>query len=263
MKTPTSATIRPSTTTPAQAGRSRRTAHGFTLIELMVAITIGLFIVSGIGAILVSMRTSFKAQDGLTQMQENARFLLTVMDTTVHNGGYFTDTVNVKSDAALPVPASGNTDGTTFAAAQFITGTSGTSDTLDVRFQTATGDGLMNCNGDTNTSGSNVVYTNSFAVNGSGQLTCAVATNGGLPAAAEILIDNVSTMKVLYGVDTDGDGSVDTYKPASAITTPAMWNAVGSVQLTLTMKDLVNSTPSTTVNLPKTLLHTINLMNKR
>jgi type IV pilus assembly protein PilW len=263
MKLPASAATRHTPTRPQPAVPARKFVRGFTLIELMVAITIGLFIVSGIGAILVSMRTSFKAQDGLTQMQENARFLLTVLDTTVHNGGYFTDTVNVKADTALPAPASSNADGTTFAAAQFITGTSGTSDTIDVRFQTATGDGLMNCNGDTNTSGANAVYTNSFAVNGSGQLTCAVATNGGLPAAAEILIDNVSTMKILYGVDTDGDGSVDTYKPASAITTTAMWNAVGSVQLTLTMKDLVNSTPTTSVNLPKTLMHTINLMNKR
>jgi type IV pilus assembly protein PilW len=247
---------------PALPVRSR----GFSMLELMIALTIGLFLVAGVGGILLSMRGSFKTQDGLTQMQENARFLLSVMDTMVSNAGYFPDPVNTTIVSALPVPATSNPDGTSFAAGQFITGTTGgtgASDTLDVRFQTANGDGLMNCNGGTNASGGKNVFTNSFAVTAAGELTCAVAINGAAPGPAAILIDNVSTMKVLYGVDTDGDGNTDTYQTAATVQATGNWGKVSSVQLTLTLKDLVNSTTVTTVNLPKTLLHTIYLMNRR
>lgn len=239
--------------------------RGFNLIELMIAIAMGLFLIAGLAAIVMSMRMSFKSQDGLTQMQENARFLLSVMNTTIHNAGYYSDTLNYTEQAALPAPASANTDGTTFAAGQAITGltaNANTSDTVNVRFQTASGDGIMNCNGDTNTSGGNVVYTNSFAVNSNGQLTCSVSTNGGAPGEAAVLVDNVALMKVLYSVDTDGDGAVDAYKTASAISAAKLWDTVVSVQLTLTLKDLINSKNGAPVNLTKTLLHTINLMNK-
>lgn len=245
--------------------RSAR-AGGFSMIELLIAIAMALFLGAGMIAIVFSMRTSFKAQDGLTQMQENLRFMLTVLDTTVHNGGYFTDTLNSTALVALPVPATANGDGSSFAAGQFITGTTGAangSDSLDIRFQTDSGDGLMNCNGDTNTSGAKAVYTNSFAISAKGELTCAVAINGGVPDVPAILIDNVATMKVLYGVDTDGTGNVDTYQTSAAVAAAGRWNSVSSVQLTFTLKDLVNSNAASPVNMPKKLLHTINLMNKR
>ena len=78
---------------PAHRTGERPHQCGFSLIELMIAIAIGLFLCSGMLAIVLSMRIGFKTQDGLTRMQENARFVLTVMDTTVHNAGYFVDTL--------------------------------------------------------------------------------------------------------------------------------------------------------------------------
>jgi type IV pilus assembly protein PilW len=56
-------------------------------------------------------------------------------------------------------------------------GANGASDTLTARFMTANGDGILNCQGQSNTSGANVVYVNSFAVNVNNELTCAI--NGG------------------------------------------------------------------------------------
>lgn len=257
--------LAPSCNAGARMARMQRAA-GFSMLELMVAITIGLFLVAGVAAILVSMRGSFKTQDGLTQMQENARFLLSVMDTTVGNAGYFTDPVNTTVAIALPGAAAGNGDGTTFAAGEFIAGTtgaSGASDTLDVRFQTTSGDGLQNCNGGTNTSGGKNIFTSNFAVSVAGELTCAVAIDGAAPGTPAVLIDNVSMMKIMFGVDTDNDGNPDTYQTAATIAAAGAWNKVSSVQLTLTLKDLVNSRPGASVDLPKTLFHTIYLMNKR
>ena len=130
--------------------------RGFTLIELMIAITIALFLCGSMVAVVFAVRASFKTQDGLVRMQENARFMLSVMNTTVHNAGYFANPLANTLLTAFPTPATPNSNGTTFAAGQFITGTTGASgDSLNVRFQTASGDGLTNCQGATNTSGAN------------------------------------------------------------------------------------------------------------
>jgi type IV pilus assembly protein PilW len=242
----------------------RRGAHGYSLIELMVAIAIGMFLCSGMLAIVLSMRIGFKTQDGLTRMQENARFVLTVMDTTVHNAGYFGDTLHDTVVQAFPATVTANADGTKFSAGQFVSGTTGAaggSDTLDVRFQGVSGDGLMDCNGNTNASGAKKVFTSTFSVNAAGQLMCAVSTDGGAPSAGAVLVDNVSAMALLFCVDANKDGIVDGYRTAAQVTTAGLWRSVSSVRITLTFKDLVNSTPTTAVNLPKTLQHTINFMN--
>jgi type IV pilus assembly protein PilW len=241
---------------------------GFSLIELMIAITMGLFLVIGIVGLVISFSSTFRTQDKLTQSQEAERFLLSVLDTTVHTAGYFADPVTDTATTALPATSTANPDGTVFAATQFISGTTSSAtagDTLDVRFQSAGGDTLMNCQGDTNTGSSStkVVWTNSFVVNTSGQLTCAVATNGGTPGAALVLADNVTSMKVMYGVDTDSDdlSSADTYMDAAAVTAGNLWLKVVSVRLTITMKDLVSSTSTTVGNLAP-ITHTISLLNK-
>lgn len=243
-----------------QLRRERRHA-GFSLIELMIAVGIGLFLLAGMLAIIFTLRNSFTTQDNVSRVQESQRFALTVLDTTVRATGYFTNPTTTTATTALPAAATANPDGTKFAVAQVITGTAGTSpasDTLNVRFQTATGDGLMDCLGDTNTTGSPVVWSNSFAVDATNrQLTCAVSVNGGTPGTPSVLVDNVSSMTVLYGVDTDGDGSVDTYMPFASV---ASTMTVLSVKISIVLMDLVNSTPTSPKVLPA-LVHIVSLMN--
>jgi type IV pilus assembly protein PilW len=242
---------------PTVPGSTALRQAGFSLIELMIAIAMGLFLVIGIIGLVISFSSTFRTQDKLTQGQESLRFMLSVLDTTVHNAGYYADPVTDTVATALPAASVG-----TFAAAQFISGTTDSTtaiDTLNVRYQTAGNDTLMNCQGDASTT--KVVLTNSFTVNTSGQFTCAVATEKGSLGTPLVLADNVASMTVMYGVDTDSDGSADTYMTAAAVTTSSMWLKVLSVRLTLKMKDLVSSTSTTTAYL-KPITHTISLLNK-
>lgn len=243
--------------------RKKTRAAGFSLVELMIALVIALFIILGMIGIVFTMKGSFTTQDNLSRMQESERFVLTVLDNTVRAAGYFANPTTTSASNALPATGTPNPDGTTFAAGQGIAATTGaTSDTFNIRFQSASGDGLMNCLGDTNTvAGTTTVWSNSFAVNASNQLTCTVSTDGGTPGTPVVLVDNVSAVKVLYGVDTDGDGSADTYLSSTDVTTKNVWPAVLSVQVKITFVDLINSTTGKTVSLPA-LMHTINLMNK-
>ncbi|PRP70159.1 hypothetical protein BUE93_13040 [Chromobacterium amazonense] len=195
---------------------------GSGLVEIMVAITIGLLLLSVLVMIFTSTKLAQSNQSGLAQLQDNQRTAMTMINAIVQSAGYYPSPQTQAATDALP--ASGS-----FAAGQSITGTSGAggaSDTLTIRFATAPGDGILNCNGTSNAGSSNTIYINQFAVNNN-QLTCAL--NSG---AAQPLVDGVSKMTVLYGVDTNGNGSVNQYFSASTLPPGA---AVRSVKVTLTM----------------------------
>ncbi|MFT5589758.1 MAG: type IV pilus assembly protein PilW, partial [Bradyrhizobium sp.] len=151
---------------------------------------------------------------------------------------------------------------------QSITGSAGTgsvSDTITVRFQTAGNDGLSNCIGDTNKTAGKVSWSNTFAVDANNHLTCTVSVDGGAPGAPVVLIDNVASLRVLYGVDSKAPNNINNnvgrYVSAIDIDTIYPYTDVHSVRLSIVLNDLVNSTAAITTTLP-VLTHTINLMNK-
>ncbi|MEN2425506.1 PilW family protein [Chromobacterium vaccinii] len=210
---------------------SARRQRGSGLIEVMVAIAIGLFLLSVLTLIFTSARLTKTSQSGLAQLQDNQRTAMALISSIVQSAGYYPNPQ--AQTAAQALPAAGG-----FAAGQSVTGTSGTSgaaDTLSVRFATLSGDTVLNCNGSSNTSGSGQIYTNQFSINGSNQLACAV--NGG---TAQVLVDGVSNMTVLYGVDPANSGSTAHYYPASAIPSGA---TVRSVWVTLTMVNPLANQP--------------------
>lgn len=248
----------------AKSGRQHPlSARGFSLLELMIAIFITVFIVAGMLGIIVSMRGSFTTQDQLQRVQENERFALTVLDNTIRNAGYFSDPRNVTSDTAFPLQSAQNPDGTQFAASQSVSGTTGSgavNDTVNVRFQTLGGDGITNCLGATSAAGAMDTWTNSFSINSQNQLVCSVISSG-TTRQTEALVDNVASMKILYGVDTNSDGSADKYVDASAIGASPAWTDVNSVQLVIKFQDLVNPKTGSVVT-PIAITHNISLMNK-
>ncbi|MES2739590.1 MAG: PilW family protein [Pseudomonadota bacterium] len=242
---------------------STRAVRGFTIVELMVAIVMSMFLVAGIFGIVVSLRQTSRVQDNLTQLHDSERFMLTVFNTSVHQAGYFTNPVVNTAAAALPVSASANPDDTTFIAEQFISGSDGAgtaSDTINLRFQSASGDGLTNCQGDTNATALPIVWTSSFSINTDRQLVCAVSTNGGVAGTPTVLADNIANMSILYGVDTDEDGTVDRYMNATDVTAAAFWARIYTVQLSVTFRDAVSAGPAK--DMPFPIFHTISLMNR-
>lgn len=246
------------------SARLLRPPSGFTLLELMIAITITLFLMAGILALVVNMKSSFTAQDRLGRTQENTLFALTILDTTIRHAGYFPDPVFSTESSAMPATSTANADGTTYAVGQDIAGSAGAgavSDTVSVRFQAASNDGLMNCVGEANKTAAKVSWSNTFAVDANNNLTCSVSVDGGAPGAPVILIDNVASLRVLYGVDSTGDNNVDRYVSATDIGTTYPYTSVYSVQISIVLNDLLNSTAASTATLP-VLTHTINLMNK-
>jgi type IV pilus assembly protein PilW len=213
-----------------------RRQHGFTMVELMVALLIGLFLMGGLVGLVQSNKRAFTSQNLLSQLQDSERLALTMMNDVIDQAGYFPDpTLNT---AASALPASGS-----FALGQPITGTysaTAPGDTISVRYTTANGDGILNCTGGSNTSGANASYVNTFSVvvtAGVSQLVCTL--NG----TAYPLVNNVTDLSVLYGVNTSGSGNnVDTYMTAAQVTAATAWSKVISARVTLTFTNpLVNA----------------------
>ena len=83
--------------------------RGFSLVELMVAMTIGLIVLAGVAYLYVESRQSFRSMDNLSRMQESARYALEIVSRDIRMAGYrgcasssgeFHNTLNKNSESA-------------------------------------------------------------------------------------------------------------------------------------------------------------------
>ncbi len=238
---------------PVPTSRRNRQV-GFGLVELMVAVTIGLFMLGGIGAVFLNLKQTFTSQDALARLQDNERLALIMLTTTIEASGYFPDPMS--STAAADLPATTGSYGN-LAAGQGLVGLSGgSSDSITTRFTTNSGDGLMNCLGQVNTTGAKQVFVNTFAVSAANELLC--STDGGVTTTA--IVGGVSSLSVLYGTDTNGAGTAYSYLNAAAVTTAGLWSRVKTARVTVAF---VNPFASQTGQPPTiSWTQTIALMNK-
>jgi len=62
--------------------------RGVTLVELMIAITIGSIIMVGISSVYTSSKRSYKLQEEFSRLQENGRFAINHITRFVRSAGY-------------------------------------------------------------------------------------------------------------------------------------------------------------------------------
>jgi type IV pilus assembly protein PilW len=214
--------------------------RGFTLLELMIAVSIGIFLTGALLTIVQMNRTVFGNQSLLAQLQDNERLATSMMSDVVQSAGYFPNpTLNT---AGTAFPAAGS-----FAALQTIVGNYGggaaPGDSLTVRYMTASGDGILNCSGLPNSSGANQLYVSQFAVQTIGGVSQFVCTMNGTQYA---LATGVTNMTVLYGVQTNlaAPRNVDTYMNATQVTAQGDWGNVISVLVALTFTNPLYKGPN-------------------
>lgn len=67
---------------------NNRNQKGFTLIELMIALTIGLFLTAGAVKIFTGTKNTNRTQENLSRMQENARFAMYFLTEDLRGVGF-------------------------------------------------------------------------------------------------------------------------------------------------------------------------------
>jgi type IV pilus assembly protein PilW len=247
--------------------RLRRTARGFTLIEIMVSITIGLFLIGGMLVLVQAMKRTNTNQSGMSNLQDNERTAMQLVSDVVQSTGYFVNPLTSSAVAAFP---SGAPAAFTFSGQGLVGANAWTPgpDTISVRYQTNGQDNVINCTGNTSstaTPAAPVTWTNQFSITTSGgisYLTCKVWVNGANPTSV-LLIPNVTNIQIYYGLTT-GQGtatnSVDTYLDAAGVTAGGYWNVVRSVMITLTFLNPMYPQPGQTQYV--TFTRVIAVMNK-
>jgi type IV pilus assembly protein PilW len=215
--------------TPAPAHLRQR---GLTLVEMTVTILIALFLLAGLFSMVQSTRHTYTNQTQLAQLEDSERMAMTLLTDVIESAGYY------------PNPAAGALAGSgSWASGQGVFGTApgGNLDTISVRFATKSGDTILNCLGDTNTSGGTVFYINTFQLTapdaaGNRSLEC-ILDDGSGTTKTVALVSGVQNMQIYYGVQRNppadaNDTNVDTYLLGSEMTATD-WPTVTAVRITL------------------------------
>ncbi len=244
------------------------TQRGFTLVELMIAVLIALFLIGGLLTLVQAMKSTSLNQNGLSQLQESERMAVTLMTDVIQSAGYFPNPLINTAASSFPVSAPFTTAGQTlFGSGNFTDAAPGNS--ITVRYQTngtasATPDSIINCLG--NTSGVAATFVNTFSVDlPTATLQCTLVVNG-VASAPVPLISGVNSLQIYYGVQTNtavGTNSIDAYLDAATVTAGNYWSNVKSVKITLTfVNPLFGQAGQTTVGQFITFTRIVDVMNK-
>jgi type IV pilus assembly protein PilW len=210
--------------------KSLATQRGMSLVELMVAATIGLVLTVVIANLFVGTKQTYRTQDDLSRMQENLRFAFNIVGRTVRQAGYRSEwNRGIEDVFGTGVSVIDGTNGTG----------ANTSDTIIVRFQgSGGGTSVANCLSVNNCTGAdglvidclgnrvdrqmgpgsgfgitwveNWLRVRTGGANGNNALFCSIDRG---TSWVEIVPD-IDNMQVLYGEKT-GPIAVDRYLDAS------------------------------------------------
>ena len=62
--------------------------RGLSLVEIMIAVTISVVLLAGVGKIFVSSKQTYRVQDALSRVQENGRFAADFLSRGIRMAGY-------------------------------------------------------------------------------------------------------------------------------------------------------------------------------
>jgi type IV pilus assembly protein PilW len=231
---------------PTLLQRGRRRQRGYTLVEIVIALLIGLFLLAGLFTIFSNTRRTSSQQSGLAQLQDEERIAMSLLNDVVQNAGYYNTNLYQSAQTAWPAAVADAVSATTLAPGQAISGTHTSStapDILVARYATTGTDNVINCTGSTSTTPQNYVNTFYVLPNTPGNTNYALyCTYDGTTNNAVPLVIGVENMQVWYGISTAaGTNNVDTYKTADLMTA-ANWANVTSVRVTLTFVNPMYST---------------------
>jgi type IV pilus assembly protein PilW len=237
----------------------RHNQRGLSLISLLIALTIGVFLLAGLFNIWLQTRNTFNAQGSLAQLQDNERIAMMTMANAVQTAGYYPIADNYNASPPSPLltttqafPVAGN-----FAATgQFVYGshTSGVNDTLQVRFMS---DGsTLDCQGQQQPDRTLVV--DEYQIDANGDLQCSVVTStyGNTTTSStgyQTIVTGISNLLVYYGVDPGNTQSVTQYMTADQVTTGNDWTTVRSVNLQLKFTNPLASSAALSAGQPLTV----------
>ena len=180
---------------------------GFSLVELMIAMVLGLLLLVGVVNIFLGSNQTYRLQEAMFQMQEAGRFSISIMTRDVRDAGFqnvlpinVTRTTNIEAVRGYQIADAGR-------PASVVTSVS-----------------------------SEIFYINTHDGDLAGDIAYYIATDvSGSPALfrnGDAIVESVEGLVVEYGRDLDGDRQVDQFDLLAAI--PATgWSDVVAVRVNI------------------------------
>lgn len=243
--------------------------RGMTLIELLVAMTLGLLIALAAAAALLVSRQGFTAVDASSQLRDNGRFLQTITQRLGVQAGYKDLTFATNTAAQSNSPAGlgpegirpyvfGVNNASRTSTTTWDQGTPRTSsqlgygsDILVLRYQTSTtnpaatasDETIIDCSGvapATASTGANETIVSILHVgvgtDGEPSLMCSRSDTGDAPYDTQPLVQGVENFQVLYGVDGVAPGN--TVVPIASVPDSIPERYLRADQLTIAGNDI-------------------------
>lgn len=188
--------------------RTRTHSQGFTIVSILVAMAISLFLLAGVLSVYLNSRDAFAYQAALAATSENGRFAIDDLRRSL----FMTGRGLLASQSAFGAYPSAIYDGS-----------AGGADGLAVVYAAGLG-----CTGTAVTTASQQAF--SVTIDGEGNSTLSCTVGGG---TAQPLVSGVEWMQVLYGVDDDADDYSNRYLNATEVNTAGVWNNVVALRVGL------------------------------
>lgn len=233
---------------------------GFTLVEMMIALVVGLILTGGILQVFLSNKQAYRTNEALARIQEDSRLLSDMLGRNIRMAGYRAEPEKKRKsifpDATLFM--GGSTDG------QVV---SGTSNSISIAYQAD--NNILACTTGAITAGS-LVKTVLKLDTATGVLKCKSAVcapcSSSDPALDSVtgvdLAEGITSLTFTYGIDSDSDGAANRYS-----TTPLATESITSVRAEYTLQSAEKNTgvydvgTDTRTKLNKTFTTTIALRN--
>jgi type IV pilus assembly protein PilW len=209
---------------------------GFTLVELMISMTIGLLIALASLALLLSSKNAYTAQDEYVEIQETGRYALENITRAIHQAAFENwdkdqapvltsaflssniqglDANSLKSkSSALDLPVTPAVNGSDVLALRYFGAGSGLNGDGTVLNCAGFGVAATNLENAEEERGWSIYYVANDST-GEPELRCKYKGNSGW--SSESIARGVESFQVVYGLDTDGDGLANRFIRAADV----------------------------------------------
>jgi len=207
-----------------------RAVTGVSLVSLLIATSIGVFLLSGVGKVYLDSKSTYGVRDAVSIASENARFAIDDLRRSLLMAGRGISPGKDTRDNYVNDPTGNERTFPNIAPNGIVD-----IDNVDPNLGSSIiafrhGSGPTPCGG---TGVVSALTTVRFLVNANSELVCEI--NGGL----QVLVAGIIRMRALYGVDTDFDGIANQYLTAAQLeigrTEPLQpfWNNVVAIRIGL------------------------------
>lgn len=196
--------------------QSKKNQAGFTLIELMISMTLGIVVTGAIGVLFVNTNTSNRMQRGIASVQDGGRFATLFLREELQRAGWSGASLKAAEfgmlESAGPhiVFTAMTTTTNSVANDPSTDGGANGDDSITIQYRSDTGN-TSTCSGTSVLTGG--VISNHYYVENN-QLLC----RGGDEAVGQPILSGIERLEIDYGLDTDANGAVERYVTAAEVT---------------------------------------------